>query len=63
MAVEPSMHCLRWIIAFVALVLSPEAFPQDKPQPSQCLAVAESLPNVRFVSLRNVAAEKGEVVG
>ncbi|MEH2511855.1 L-ascorbate metabolism protein UlaG (beta-lactamase superfamily) [Nitrobacteraceae bacterium AZCC 1564] len=56
------MHRLRWIIVFVASVLSFGAFAEDKPQPSQCLAVAQSLPNVRFVSLRHTAAEKGEVV-
>lgn len=56
------MHFLRWIVAFVTFVLPFEVLAQDKPQPSQCLAVAQSLPNVTFVSLRTVAAEKGEVV-
>lgn len=56
------MHRLRRVVAFVAVVFSFQAFAQDKPQPSQCLAVAQSLPHVQFVSLRNVAAEKGHVV-
>ena len=56
------MHRLSWIVALVGLLLPCDVFAQDKPQSSQCLAVAQSLPNVSFVSLRNVAAEKGEVL-
>jgi L-ascorbate metabolism protein UlaG (beta-lactamase superfamily) len=62
MAAEPSMNYLRWIVTSIVLVFSFQVFAQDKPQPSQCLAVAQSLPNVTFVSLRSAAAEKGEVL-
>jgi len=34
---------------------------QDKPPPSECLAIAQSLPRVMFASLSRVAAEKSEV--
>jgi L-ascorbate metabolism protein UlaG (beta-lactamase superfamily) len=56
------MHCLIWIAAAIGLFLPCDALAQDKPQPSQCLAVAQSLPNVSFVSLRTIAAEKGTVM-
>jgi L-ascorbate metabolism protein UlaG (beta-lactamase superfamily) len=62
MATEPSMNYLRWIVTFVVLVFSFQSLAQDQPRSSQCLAVAQSLPNVTFVNLQSAAAEKGEVV-
>lgn len=57
------MYRLSLIVASIVVLLSwnGSGMAQDKPVPSQCLAVAQSIPHVRFVSLRNVAADKGEV--
>jgi len=50
------------VVALIGLVLSPASgVAQVKPQPSECLAMAQSLPRVMFASLSTVAAEKGEV--
>ena len=49
-------------VALIGLILSPASgVAQVKPQPSECLAMAQSLPRVMFASLSTVAAEKGEV--
>jgi len=62
------MRLLRWVldiscIAACVLLLSANSShaQQRTPQPSECLAVAQSIPHVKFVSLTNVAAERGEV--
>jgi L-ascorbate metabolism protein UlaG (beta-lactamase superfamily) len=56
------MPLSRFIVALVVAVLAAGAArAQDRPPPSQCLAVAEALPRATFVSLRGAAAEKGEV--
>lgn len=60
------MHGLRLFIAFVIafagiVLLSASGMAQGKPPPSECLAIAQSLPRVMFASLSHVAAEKGEV--
>jgi L-ascorbate metabolism protein UlaG (beta-lactamase superfamily) len=60
------MSRLRLIIgSFVALIgivlLPVSGTAQVKPPPSECLAMAQSLPRVMFVSLSTIAAEKGEV--
>lgn len=52
---------LRLILAFIALVLPIHAAAQDKPLPSECLAMAQSLPRVRYASLSRVAADRSEV--
>ncbi len=53
---------VRLLIALVAAVLAcGVAQAQDMPPPSQCLAVAQSLPRATLVSLRSAAAEQGEV--
>lgn len=44
-----------------ALLWGDFAVAQGRPPPSQCLAVAQMLPKVIFVSLRSIAAEKGGV--
>lgn len=59
------MSHLRLVIASVAacigVVLSSPGMAQVKPPPSECLAMAQTLPGVTFVSLSTVAAGKGEV--
>ncbi|MGL5168362.1 MAG: MBL fold metallo-hydrolase [Afipia sp.] len=51
-----------FVVAFIGLILSPaSSLAQVKPPPSECLAVAQSLPRVMFANLSAVAAEKGEV--
>jgi hypothetical protein len=53
---------MKWIAGCIALVLSAlGAAAQDKPPPSQCLAIAQSLPRVMFASLSTVAADKSAV--
>ncbi len=49
-------------VAFIGVILSPASgIAQVKPPPSECLAMAQSLPRATFVNLSTVAAEKGEV--
>jgi L-ascorbate metabolism protein UlaG (beta-lactamase superfamily) len=59
------MHRLRFMIAFLAASVcglsARVGAAQDKPPPSECLAIAQSLPRVMFASLSRVAAEKSEV--
>jgi L-ascorbate metabolism protein UlaG (beta-lactamase superfamily) len=59
------MHRLRLTISFLtAWVCGLPAAPcvaQDKPPPSECLAIAQSIPRVMFASMSRVAAEKSEV--
>lgn len=59
------MSHLRLVIASVAacigVVLSSPGMAQVKPPPSECLAMAQALPGVTFVSLSTVTAGKGEV--
>jgi L-ascorbate metabolism protein UlaG (beta-lactamase superfamily) len=60
------MSRLRLIfVSFVALIstvlLPASGTAQVKPPPSECLAMAQSLPRVMFARLSTVAAEKGEV--
>lgn len=51
-----------FVVAFVGVILSfTSSLAQVKPPPSECLAIAQSLPRVMFASLSTVAAEKGEV--
>lgn len=57
------MLSFRPVVALAAAVLAAGvAWAQDRPRPSQCLAVAEALPRATFVSLRGAAAEQGEVI-
>lgn len=61
------MSQLRLIPAFVAafigvILLPASGMAQVKSPPSECLAIAQSLPGVMFVSLSAVAAEKAEVI-
>lgn len=60
------MSRLRLTIAFVGALLSAvlsagTVAAQDRPPPSECLAIAQSLPRVMFASLSTVAAETGAV--
>jgi L-ascorbate metabolism protein UlaG (beta-lactamase superfamily) len=59
------MHRLRFTFTFLtawACGLSASvSAAQDKPPPSECVAIAQSLPRVMFASLSRVAAEKSEV--
>ncbi len=56
------MHRLRLIFAFIATILPINTgAAQVKPPPSECLAIAQSVPRVTFVSLSTIAAGKGEV--
>jgi len=47
----------------LAVLVLPAGFAtaQDKPLPSECLAMAQSLPRVRYASLSRVAADSGAV--
>ena len=56
------MFRLRLIVALIGIVLPLNAgVAQVKAPPSECLAMAQSIPRVMFASLSAVAAEKGEV--
>jgi hypothetical protein len=56
------MSRLRLIFAFIGLVLwHAPVVAQVKPPPSECLAIAQSIPRVMFASFSRAAAEKGEV--
>lgn len=51
-----------FVVAFIGVILLPvSGTAQVKSPPSECLAMAQSLPGVTFVSLSAVAAEKAEV--
>jgi L-ascorbate metabolism protein UlaG (beta-lactamase superfamily) len=51
-----------FFVALAGVVLSPASgMAQVKPPPSECLAMAQSLPGVTFVGLSTVAAETSEV--
>lgn len=53
---------MKWIAGCVALLLSTAtAAAQDRPPPSECLAIAQSLPRVMYASLSRVAANRGDV--
>ncbi len=53
---------MKWIAGCVVLWLPvASAAAQDKPPPSECLAIAQSIPRVMFVSLSRAAAERSEV--
>jgi L-ascorbate metabolism protein UlaG (beta-lactamase superfamily) len=57
------MHMGRasaFAVVFGVIIAGP-SFAQDEPVPSQCLAVAQALPEVRYVSLTPVQAEQGVV--
>lgn len=56
------MSRLRLTFAFIGLVLwHAPVVAQVKPPPSECLAIAQSIPRVMFASFSRAAAEKNEV--
>ena len=60
------MYRLRLFIAFVVtfsgiILLPASGMAQNRPPPSECLAIAQSLPRVMFASLSRMAAAKSEV--
>jgi L-ascorbate metabolism protein UlaG (beta-lactamase superfamily) len=59
------MHRLCLTISFLAALVcglsANVSVAQDKPPPSECLAIAQSVPRVMFASFSRVAAEKSEV--
>jgi len=60
------MRRLRLIVVLVAalsgsVLVHGSGAAQDRPPPSECLAIAQSIPRVMFARLSTVAAEKSEV--
>ncbi|MES2603178.1 MAG: MBL fold metallo-hydrolase [Pseudomonadota bacterium] len=56
------MSRLRLTFAFIGLVLwHAPVVAQVKPPPSECLAIAQSIPRVMFASFSRAAADKNEV--
>jgi len=49
------------LIAFFLALLIPAAVHAQEQRPSTCMAVADSLPDVKFVSFQQLAATEGEV--
>jgi hypothetical protein len=43
------------------ILLAGSSAAQDRPPPSECLAIAQSLPRVMYASLSRVAANRGDV--